>query len=123
MGSNTTGLPTNTAPLPQEARDKKPEFILNGALRAHVVRSECCLLMAMLHLHQETVVGYLKAGLNLRRGKCQIAPVCVIPRLLIHLIIDIAYSSYSLVWQEYKRMGQEFNTYMDKNTISAIQFG
>lgn len=71
MGSNTTGLPTNTAPLPQEARDKKPEFIPNGALRAHVVRSECCLLMAMLHLHQETVVGYLKAGLNLRRGKCQ----------------------------------------------------
>lgn len=76
MGSNTTGLPTNTAPLPQEVRDKKPEFISNGALRAHVIKSECCLLMAMLHLHQETVVGYLKAGLNLRRGMCQINCMC-----------------------------------------------
>ncbi|KAI9314958.1 hypothetical protein BX666DRAFT_1861516 [Dichotomocladium elegans] len=101
MGTNTTGLPTNTSPLSHEAMEKKPDFMSNGALRAHVIRSECCLLMAMVYLSQESAVGYLKAGLNLRR----------------------AYSSYSLVWQEYKRMGQEFNTFMDKNTISAIQFG
>ena len=35
----------------------------------------------------------------------------------------LAYTSYSLVWQEYKRMGQEFNQHIDKNTVSAIQFG
>ncbi|KAI9488552.1 hypothetical protein BDB00DRAFT_772342 [Zychaea mexicana] len=101
MGSNNTGLPTNTPPLPSETLKGRPLFIPNGALRAHVVKAECCLLMAMLYLTQETVVGYLKSGLNLRR----------------------AYNSYSLVWQEYKRMGQEFNRYMDKDTISAIQFG
>ncbi|KAI8147819.1 hypothetical protein BJV82DRAFT_664174 [Fennellomyces sp. T-0311] len=101
MGSNHTGLPTNTPPLSQETLKARPLFIPNGALRAHVIKAECCLLMAMLYLSQETVVGYLKTGLNLRR----------------------AYNSYSLVWQEYKRMGQEFNRYMDKDTISAIQFG
>jgi hypothetical protein len=36
---------------------------------------------------------------------------------------DIAYNSYSLVWQEYKKMGQSFNEHMDRDTISAIQFG
>lgn len=39
------------------------------------------------------------------------------------LIAFIAYNSYSLVWQEYKRMGQNFNKYMDRDTISGIQFG
>ncbi|KAI7851628.1 hypothetical protein BDC45DRAFT_445267 [Circinella umbellata] len=101
IGNNSTGLPTNTPPLPSEYMKGRPMFITNGALRAHVIKAECCLLMAMLHLTQETVVGYLKAGLNLRR----------------------AYNSYSLVWQEYKKMGQEFNRYLDKDTISAIQFG
>ncbi|KAI7898154.1 uncharacterized protein BX663DRAFT_525871 [Cokeromyces recurvatus] len=100
VGSNTTHLPTNTRPLNKyELQDQ--QFMSNGALRAHVVKAECSLLMAIIYLSMETMVGYLKAGLNLRR----------------------AYSSYSLVWQEYKRMGQNFNKYMDKNTVSAIQFG
>ena len=68
MGNNSTGLPTNTPPLPSEYMRGRPMFITNGALRAHVIKAECCLLMAMLYLTQETVVGYLKAGLNLRRG-------------------------------------------------------
>lgn len=67
LGTNPTGLPTNTPPLPSESL-KKPDFLPNGALRAHVIRAECCLLMAILYLTQETVVGYLKTGLNLRRG-------------------------------------------------------
>ncbi|KAI8064187.1 hypothetical protein BC940DRAFT_306376 [Gongronella butleri] len=100
MGNNPTNLPTNTRPLSQ-VEMKQPSFMPNGALRAHVVRAECGLLMSIIHLTQETVVGYLKMGMNLRR----------------------AYSSYSLVWQEYKRMGQDFNKYMDQDTISAIQFG
>ncbi|KAF7721492.1 hypothetical protein EC973_004631 [Apophysomyces ossiformis] len=101
MGNNPTHLPTNTRPLKQEELRESPFFIPNGALRAHVIKAECGLLMGIIHLTQETVVGYLKTGLNLRR----------------------AYNSYSLVWQEYKRMGQEFNKHMDQDTISAIQFG
>ncbi|ORX46734.1 hypothetical protein DM01DRAFT_1293537 [Hesseltinella vesiculosa] len=101
MGSNPTNLPTNTRPLNQNEMNKQPAFMSNGSLRAHVVRAECGLLMSIIHMTQESVVGYLKMGMNLRR----------------------AYSSYSLVWQEYKRMGQDFNKYMDQDTISAIQFG
>ncbi|KAI8142255.1 hypothetical protein BJV82DRAFT_616116 [Fennellomyces sp. T-0311] len=101
MGTNTTGLPTNTKPLSQEQLKQEPKFMANGALRAHVIKAECGLLMSMVHLQHETVLGYLKMGLNLRR----------------------AYSSYSLVWQEYKRMGQDFHKYIDQDTVSAIQFG
>lgn len=68
MGTNTTGLPNKTAPISPEKLKTQPDFIPNGALRAHVIKSECCLLMAMVYLKQETVVGYLKCGLNLRRG-------------------------------------------------------
>ncbi|KAI8986389.1 hypothetical protein BDB01DRAFT_785466 [Pilobolus umbonatus] len=100
MGTNPTHLPTNTRALTKyELQDQC--FISNGALRAHVIKAECSLLMAIVFLSMETAVGYIKAGLNLRR----------------------AYNSYSLVWQEYKRMGQDFNKYMDQDTISAIQFG
>lgn len=35
----------------------------------------------------------------------------------------IAYASYSLVWQEYKRMGQIYHEFVDRDTISGIQFG
>ncbi|KAI8086532.1 uncharacterized protein BX664DRAFT_336077 [Halteromyces radiatus] len=101
MGTNPTNLPTNTRPLNQDEMNNQPTFISNGALRAHVIKAECGLLMGIIHLTQETVVGYLKMGMNLRR----------------------AYSSYSLVWQEYKRMGQDFQKYLDQDTISAIQFG
>lgn len=44
----------------------------NGVLRAHVVKAECCLLIAVLQLLQESVMGYIKCGLNLRRGKVTI---------------------------------------------------
>ncbi|KAI8877018.1 hypothetical protein K501DRAFT_199138 [Backusella circina FSU 941] len=101
MGSNPTSLPTNTRPLNKDELGSEHTFMSNGALRAHVIKAECSLLIAMIYLSQETVVGYIKSGLNLRR----------------------AYHCYSLVWQEYKRMGQDFNKYMDTNTISAIQFG
>ncbi|CAO3614204.1 unnamed protein product [Mucor hiemalis] len=100
MGSNSTHLPTNTRPL-NKYELQEQTFMPNGALRAHVIKAECGLLMSIIYLSMETVVGYLKAGLNLRR----------------------AYNSYSLVWQEYKRMGQDFNKHMDQDTISAIQFG
>jgi hypothetical protein len=46
-----------------------PTFIPNGVLRANVIRAECCLLIGMLQMTQESVVGYLKCGLNLKKGK------------------------------------------------------
>ena len=71
--NNASGLPSNPAPItrangagvPKEA----PTFLPNGILRAHVIKAECCLLMSILQLSQESVVSYLKCGLNLRRGK------------------------------------------------------
>ncbi|KAI9269287.1 hypothetical protein BDA99DRAFT_546339 [Phascolomyces articulosus] len=73
----------------------------NGVLRAHVVKAECCLLIAVLQLLQESVMSYVKCGLNLRR----------------------AYTSYNFVWQKYKTMGDEAHKYMDRDTISGVQFG
>lgn len=43
--------------------------------------------------------------------------------IFTHVLSSTAYNSYSLVWQEYKKMGQSFNDHMDRDTISAIQFG
>ncbi|KAI9274252.1 hypothetical protein BY458DRAFT_507718 [Sporodiniella umbellata] len=100
MGSNPTHLPTNTRPL-KRFELMEQEFVSNGALRAHIVKAESALMRAVLYLSIDTVVGYLKAGLNLRK----------------------AYTSYSFVWLQYKHMGQSYNKYMDKDTISGIQFG
>ncbi|GAN07432.1 tetratricopeptide repeat protein 39B-like [Mucor ambiguus] len=105
LSSNNTGLPTNppamSMPNSSGGISDPNAFIPNGVLRAHVVKAECCLLMGVLQMTQESVVGYLKCGLNIRR----------------------AYNSYGIVWQEYKRMGQEYTKYMDRDTVSAIQFG
>lgn len=68
MGTNTTHLPTNTRPYSKWELYEN-EFMSNGALRAHVIKAESSLLMAIIYLSMETVVGYIKAGLNLRRGK------------------------------------------------------
>ncbi|KAI8641361.1 hypothetical protein BD408DRAFT_483552 [Parasitella parasitica] len=100
--SRGKGVPTNVTPAKPKALEMhKVNIIPNGVLRAHVVKAEACLQMAILYLLQESVTGYIKCGLNLRR----------------------AYSSYSIVWQEYKRMGQLHNEYIDRDTISGIQFG
>jgi hypothetical protein len=124
MGTNPTSLPTNTRPLNHDEMNSLPTFMSNGALRAHVIKAESCLLMGIIHMTQETMVGYLKMGMNLRRGKLKTVKnhqVCVFTEYLSPS--SLAYSGYSLVWQEYKRMGQDFNKHMDKDTISAIQFG
>jgi hypothetical protein len=49
--------------------DQEVKFLPNGVLRAQVIKAECCLQIAILQLAQETVVGYIKCGLNLRRGE------------------------------------------------------
>lgn len=105
VSPNQTGLPTNPPVMKtnniRHCAAGGPRFLPNGVLRANVIKAECCLLMGMLQMTQESIVGYLKCGLNLKR----------------------AYDCYTIVWQEYKRMGQEYTRYMDRDTVSAIQFG
>ena len=68
--SRTNGLPASPKPAtPQAIKKQNITFVPNGILRAHVAKAECCLQIAILQLLQETVVGYIKCGLNLRRGK------------------------------------------------------
>ncbi|GAA5804188.1 hypothetical protein HPULCUR_009675 [Helicostylum pulchrum] len=98
----SAGLPSSPKPATLKSLQKDGvDFVPNGVLRAHVAKAECCLQIAILQLLQENVMGYIKCGMNLRR----------------------AYASYSLVWQEYKRMGQIYNDFIDRDTISGIQFG
>lgn len=72
LSSNSTGLPTNppvsTMPNSSGGIADPSSFMPNGLLRAHVIKAECCLLMGILQMTQESVVGYLKCGLNIRRG-------------------------------------------------------
>lgn len=122
--NNKSGLPTSPTPVirtnsPGQPREA-PIFLPNGILRAHVVKAESCLLMAIIQLSQESVMNYLKCGLNLRRGKLNHVG-CMKKKTNVNM--NIAYSSYSVVWQEYKRMGQEYTKHMDRDTVSAIQFG
>lgn len=76
MSSNQTGLPDCPPVVTMKTDDTNysndgPRFLPNGVLRANVVKAESCLLMGMLQMTQESVVGYVKCGLNLRRGRCR----------------------------------------------------
>ncbi|KAF9918077.1 tetratricopeptide repeat domain 39A [Linnemannia zychae] len=86
--------PTGTPPSP-------PKYMTNGEIRARVIRAESLLLTSLILLLQESIMSYLKAGLNLRKG----------------------YKSYENVWLELKAMGEEVNDLVDKNTLGGIQFG
>lgn len=67
--SRGTGVPTHVTPAkPKALETHKVDTIPNGVLRAHVAKAEACLQMAILHLLQESVAGYIKCGLNLKRG-------------------------------------------------------
>lgn len=69
--SRGTAVPIYVSPVkPKQLEMHKVDIISNGVLRAHVSRAEACLQIAILHLLQESVTGYIKCGLNLRRGKC-----------------------------------------------------
>lgn len=66
----SNALPTHVKPLnPKHLELHTVEPLPNGVLRAHVVKAEACLQIAILYLLQENVSGYIKCGLNLRRGK------------------------------------------------------
>ncbi|SRR6266498_1694276 len=49
--------------------NKNQQFMSNGQLRSTVIKAESVLLIALIQLLQESIVSYVKAGLNLRRGK------------------------------------------------------
>ena len=49
--------------------NKIQQFMSNGQLRSTVIKAESLLLIALIQLLQESIVSYVKAGLNLRRGK------------------------------------------------------
>ncbi|KAF8944979.1 tetratricopeptide repeat domain 39A [Haplosporangium gracile] len=78
-----------------------PKHMTNGEIRARVIRAETLLLTSLILLLQESIMSYLKAGLNLRKG----------------------YKSYENVWLELKSMGDEVNTLVDNNTLGGIHFG
>ncbi|KAF9150048.1 tetratricopeptide repeat domain 39A [Linnemannia schmuckeri] len=78
-----------------------PKHMTNGEIRARVIRAESLLLTSLILLLQESIMSYLKAGLNLRKG----------------------YKSYENVWLELKSMGDEVNTLVDNNTLGGIHFG
>ena len=70
--SRGTGVPTHVTPAnPKALEMHKVVTIPNGILRAHVAKAEACLQMAILQLLQESVTGYIKCGLNLKRGSDQ----------------------------------------------------
>ncbi|ORX51288.1 hypothetical protein DM01DRAFT_1324416 [Hesseltinella vesiculosa] len=100
-GTNSFSQYFGDYPLGGKDIQEKAEFLANSTLRAHVIKAESSLLISLLHLSQDSLVNYIKCGLHLRR----------------------AYKSYNLVWQEYKRMGQEYTKFMDRDTVSGIQFG
>ena len=66
-GSSPTDV-TATIPTTETTRPSA-NYPPNSVLRAHVLKAECCLQIAILQLLQESVMGYVKCGLNLRRGK------------------------------------------------------
>ncbi|KAF9191801.1 Tetratricopeptide repeat protein 39B [Haplosporangium sp. Z 767] len=90
-----------------------PKHMTNGEIRARVVRAEGLLLTSLILLLQESMMSYLKAGLNLRKGAI-IRPV---------LNFGLRYKSYENVWTELKSMGDQVNTLVDNNTLGGIQFG
>lgn len=66
--TKTSNLPAPNLPHNRNTTVRENSFIPNGVLRAHVIKAECCLLSSILQLTQENTLGYLKCGLNLRRG-------------------------------------------------------
>ncbi|KAI8989508.1 hypothetical protein BDB01DRAFT_545832 [Pilobolus umbonatus] len=92
---------TSTPSSPTTQSRPPADYPPNGVLRAHVLKAECCLQIAIIQLLQESVLSYVKCGLNLRR----------------------AYNSYRYVWQEYQKMGADHLAFMDADTISGVQFG
>ncbi|CAB4380674.1 unnamed protein product [Rhizophagus irregularis] len=79
--------------------NKNQQFMSNGQLRSTVIKAESLLLIALIQLLQESIISYVKAGLNLRRG----------------------YKNYEIVWNEINKPG--FNVSVDYHTKGGVEFG
>lgn len=76
--------------------------IQNGEVRALIIRAEACLLSSMLLVLDENVVGYVKAGLKLRR----------------------TWKTYNNVWSDLKKRNiPDGGGLLDKHTLGGVQFG
>ncbi|RKP25256.1 outer membrane protein Iml2/Tetratricopeptide repeat protein 39 [Syncephalis pseudoplumigaleata] len=73
----------------------------NSEIRDDVIGAEGLLLTALIQLLQESVVGFLKAGLNLRRG----------------------YKQYETLWREVQECGGLETSLIDRHTLSGVAFG
>jgi len=60
---------TSKSKSPAETPPPPPKHMTNGEIRARVVRAESLLLTSLILLLQESIMSYLKAGLNLRKGR------------------------------------------------------
>ena len=70
--SDITALPTSAATVTvASGPTTTTTFLSNGVLRAHAIKGECSLLMGIMQLSRESIVDYIKCGLNLRRGSYQ----------------------------------------------------
>lgn len=67
----------STTPTPTDTARPSANYPPNTVLRAHVLKAECCLQIAILQLLQESVMGYVKCGLNLRRGIPVMMYICI----------------------------------------------
>ncbi|KAF9113933.1 hypothetical protein BGX27_000464 [Mortierella sp. AM989] len=95
-----------SAPKPKhnhgsETPPQQPTYMSNGEIRAKVIRAESMLLTSLILLFQESIISYLKAGLNLRKG----------------------YKAYEGVWNEIQSMGDEATKLIDNNTLGGVHFG
>lgn len=66
---------TNNSKNANSAGTPPPKYMTNGEIRARVIRAEGLLLTSLILLLQESIMSYLKAGLNLRKGSFYIIDV------------------------------------------------
>ncbi|ORE07197.1 hypothetical protein BCV72DRAFT_227052 [Rhizopus microsporus var. microsporus] len=99
---NQTGLPSSPQTCSKrEVTDIESLFMANGTLRAYVIKAEACLLRGALQILQENALELTNCSSSLHQ----------------------AYNNYTIVWQEYKKMGQAYTKHMDRDTVAALYFG
>ncbi|KAI8364846.1 hypothetical protein EDC96DRAFT_510581 [Choanephora cucurbitarum] len=96
-----TGLPAHDSIPQKSSTGEPPVFMPNGILRANAIKADSYLILALLQLSQEIAEKSIKCSQHIKK----------------------AFKYYSIVWQEHKRMGQDYTKYMDRDTVSAVQFG
>jgi hypothetical protein len=99
--------------------NKNQQFMSNGQLRSTVIKAESLLLIALIQLLQESIISYVKAGLNLRRGKLSYF-LFIYFSIFIEIIL-LGYKSYEIVWNEINKPG--FNVPVDYHTKGGVEFG